>query len=41
MRELDDSALLVRALTACGAAAVYDAEVARRYFAEARLVARR
>jgi predicted ATPase len=34
-RELDDPALLVRALTACGSAAVYDAEVARRYFAEA------
>jgi DNA-binding CsgD family transcriptional regulator len=34
-RELDDSALLVRALTACGCAAVYDAELARRYFAEA------
>ncbi len=27
--------MLVRALTACGSAAVYDAEVARRYFAEA------
>jgi predicted ATPase/class 3 adenylate cyclase/DNA-binding CsgD family transcriptional regulator len=34
-RELDDPALLVRALTACGTAAVYDAEAARRYFAEA------
>ena len=34
-RELDDPALLVRALTACGSAAVYDAEVAARYFAEA------
>jgi hypothetical protein len=34
-RELDDSALLARALTACGSAAVYDAELARRYFAEA------
>jgi predicted ATPase/class 3 adenylate cyclase len=34
-RELDDSALLARALTACGSATVYDAEVARGYFAEA------
>jgi predicted ATPase/class 3 adenylate cyclase/DNA-binding CsgD family transcriptional regulator len=34
-RELDDSALLARALTACGSAAVYDAGLARRYFAEA------
>nr|WP_041311356.1 LuxR family transcriptional regulator [Mycobacterium sp. JS623] len=34
-RELDDAALLVRALTACGSAAVYDSEVAGRYFAEA------
>jgi predicted ATPase/class 3 adenylate cyclase/DNA-binding CsgD family transcriptional regulator len=34
-RELDDPALLVRALSACGSAAVYDADVARRYFAEA------
>ena len=34
-RELDDPALLARALTACGSAAVYDAEVAPRYFAEA------
>jgi predicted ATPase/DNA-binding CsgD family transcriptional regulator len=34
-RELDDPALLARALTACGCAAVYDAEVARRYFDEA------
>jgi predicted ATPase/class 3 adenylate cyclase/DNA-binding CsgD family transcriptional regulator len=34
-RELDDAALLVRALTACGSAAVYDSEVACRYFAEA------
>ena len=34
-RELDDPALLARALTACGSAAVYDAEVAQRYFAEA------
>jgi predicted ATPase/DNA-binding CsgD family transcriptional regulator len=34
-RELDDPALLVRALTACGTAAVYDGELARRYFDEA------
>ena len=34
-RELDDPALLARALTACGSAAVYDAEVAAAYFAEA------
>ena len=34
-RELDDPALLVRALTACGSAAVYDTEAALRYFAEA------
>jgi predicted ATPase/class 3 adenylate cyclase len=34
-RELDDRALLVRALTACGGLAVYDAEAARSYFAEA------
>ena len=34
-RELDDPALLARALTACGSAAVYDAETAQRYFAEA------
>ena len=35
-RELDDPALLARALTACCSAAVYDAEVApQRYFAEA------
>jgi predicted ATPase/DNA-binding CsgD family transcriptional regulator len=34
-RELDDSALLARALTACGCASVYDAELARGYFAEA------
>src|SRR5829696_5854602 len=34
-RELDDPALLVRALTACGCATVYDAELARQYFAEA------
>ncbi len=34
-RELDDPALLVRALLACGSAAVYDAEAAGRYFDEA------
>ena len=34
-RELDDPALLARALTACGSAAVYDAEVARQYLDEA------
>ena len=35
-REVDDPALLVRALTACGyIAGYYDAEVARPYFAEA------
>ncbi len=34
-RELDDPALLARALTACCSAAVYDAAVAPRYFAEA------
>jgi predicted ATPase/class 3 adenylate cyclase/DNA-binding CsgD family transcriptional regulator len=34
-RELDDPALLARALHACGSATVYDAEVARPYFAEA------
>ena len=34
-RELDDPALLVRALTACGGAAVYDGEVARESFDEA------
>jgi DNA-binding CsgD family transcriptional regulator len=34
-REVDDPALLLRALTACGASAVYDPEVARPYFAEA------
>ena len=34
-REVDDPALLARALTACGGIAVYDAEVARPYFAEA------
>jgi predicted ATPase len=39
-RELDDPALLARALTACGSAAVYDAEAAPRYFAEASGLAR-
>ncbi len=34
-REIDDPALLARALTACGSAAVYDAEAAPRYFSEA------
>jgi predicted ATPase/class 3 adenylate cyclase/DNA-binding CsgD family transcriptional regulator len=34
-REVDDPALLVRALTGCGAVACYDPEVARPYFAEA------
>jgi predicted ATPase len=34
-RELDDPALLARALFACGSAMVFNAEVARRYFAEA------
>jgi predicted ATPase/class 3 adenylate cyclase/DNA-binding CsgD family transcriptional regulator len=34
-RELDDSALLARALTACGSAVVYDADLAGRYFDEA------
>jgi predicted ATPase/class 3 adenylate cyclase/DNA-binding CsgD family transcriptional regulator len=34
-RELDDPALLVRALTACGSASVYDVAVARSYFDEA------
>lgn len=34
-REVDDPALLARALTACGASAVYDSDVARPYFAEA------
>ena len=34
-RELDDPALLARALTACGCATVYDAQVAGRFFAEA------
>jgi predicted ATPase/class 3 adenylate cyclase/DNA-binding CsgD family transcriptional regulator len=39
-RELDDPALLVRALAACGALATYDAEAARPYFAEALELAR-
>lgn len=39
-RELDDKALLVRALTACGGLAVYDAEAARPYFDEALDLAR-
>ena len=34
-REVDDPALLARALTACGAIAVFNSEVARAYFAEA------
>jgi DNA-binding CsgD family transcriptional regulator len=34
-REVDDPALLARALTACGGLAVYTPEVARPYFAEA------
>jgi predicted ATPase/DNA-binding CsgD family transcriptional regulator len=39
-RELDDPVLIVRALHACGTAAVYDADVARRYFEEATGLAR-
>jgi predicted ATPase/class 3 adenylate cyclase/DNA-binding CsgD family transcriptional regulator len=34
-REVDDPALLARALTACGVVAGYSAELARAYFAEA------
>jgi predicted ATPase/class 3 adenylate cyclase/DNA-binding CsgD family transcriptional regulator len=34
-RQVDDPALLLRALTACGCIAVYDPDVARPYFAEA------
>jgi predicted ATPase/DNA-binding CsgD family transcriptional regulator len=34
-REVDDPALLLRTLTACGCIAVYDPEVARPYFAAA------
>lgn len=39
-RELDDPSLLARALYACGSAAVFNAEVARPYFAEASGLAR-
>ena len=39
-RELDDPALLVRALLACGSSSVYDAEISGRYFAEASDLAR-
>jgi predicted ATPase/class 3 adenylate cyclase/DNA-binding CsgD family transcriptional regulator len=39
-RELDDRALLARALAACGDLAIYDAEAARPYFAEALDLAR-
>ena len=39
-REIDDPALLARALTACGGIAVYNPEVARPYFAEASGLAR-
>ena len=39
-RELDDPALLVRALIACGSATVYDADVADPFFAEANVLAR-
>ena len=39
-REVDDPALLARALTACGGIAVCDAELARPYFAEALELAR-
>ena len=39
-RELDDAALLIRALLACGSNTAYDAEVARPYFAEAARLAR-
>src|SRR6202011_4874056 len=34
-REVDDPALLLRALTACGSSVVYDPEAAKPYFAEA------
>jgi predicted ATPase/DNA-binding CsgD family transcriptional regulator len=34
-RQLDDRALIVAALTACGALTIYDATTARAYFAEA------
>jgi predicted ATPase/class 3 adenylate cyclase/DNA-binding CsgD family transcriptional regulator len=40
-RDLDDAALLVRSLIACGSAAVYDAPAAERYFAEANGLARK
>jgi hypothetical protein len=39
-RELDDPALAVRALTACGGVASFNAEVARPYLAEANGLAR-
>ncbi len=39
-RELDDPALLARALTAYGSATVYDPDTAQRYFAEASGLAR-
>jgi predicted ATPase/class 3 adenylate cyclase/DNA-binding CsgD family transcriptional regulator len=39
-RSIDDPPLLARALTACSSAAIYDAEVAPRYFAEAISLAR-
>ena len=39
-RDLDDPALLVRALTACGCLAAFDAETARPYFDEALGLAR-
>jgi DNA-binding CsgD family transcriptional regulator len=39
-REVDDPALLARALTACGSGAVYDPEMAQPYFAEAMDLAR-
>jgi DNA-binding CsgD family transcriptional regulator len=39
-RELDDPALLARALMACGGMAAYDADAARSYFTEAAVLAR-
>jgi predicted ATPase/DNA-binding CsgD family transcriptional regulator len=39
-RQVDDPALLIRALYACGSAAVYDVEAAQRYFDEAIGIAR-
>jgi hypothetical protein len=39
-REIDAPGLLLRALLACGCAAVFDADVARPYLAEAALLAR-